>query len=79
MRDRITGAIGVVWGGGILVKYMAEGAPSLGSGAYAAGKAAGLGLGVLLLLMGLYYLLRVKVSAFENSSSRAVQFPLRRH
>lgn len=75
MRERVTGAIGVVWGGGIWVSYiwvsyiwvsyiwvsyMADGAPSVTASAYAAGRGMALVLGALLLLTGLYYLLRVQ-------------------
>lgn len=60
MRNRIMGAIGVIWGGGMLMKYAADGAPSLGTGAYATGQWLALGFGALLLLVGLYYLLRVE-------------------
>lgn len=60
MRDRITGAIGVIWGGGILVDYMADGAPALTTGPAGVGRGVALVLGALLLLMGLHYLVRVK-------------------
>jgi hypothetical protein len=60
MRDRIMGAIGVVWGGGSWVSYMAQGAPSVTNSDYAVGRGLGLVFAALLLLTGLYYLLRVK-------------------
>lgn len=57
MRNKILGAIGVIWGGGILVSAFLHGGPQ-GSGAYAAGQTAGLIFGFVLLLAGVYYLLK---------------------
>jgi hypothetical protein len=57
MRNRIFGAIGVVWGGLMLVSAFLRGGPQ-GSGAYAAGQTAGLVFAVLLVLVGAYYLIR---------------------
>lgn len=56
MRNRIFGAIGVVWGGAALANWFRE-AGSHGSGAYAAGYSAGVIFGGLLFLVGGYYLL----------------------
>jgi hypothetical protein len=56
MRNRIFGAIGVVWGGLMLVSAFLRGGPQ-GSGAYAAGQTAGLVFAVLLVLVGAYYLI----------------------
>ncbi len=56
MRNRIFGAIGVIWGGMVLVRAFREGA-SHGSGAYAAGHTAGVIFAGLLFLVGGYYLL----------------------
>ena len=55
MRNRIFGAIGVIWGGVMLVSALFRGGPQ-GSGAYAAGQNAALVFAVLLVLVGGYYL-----------------------
>ena len=65
MRNRILGAIGVIWGGLILLGRLIGGGPEDGAGAYAAGQMTGVVFGVLLLVVGLYYLTR------SNGSSRA--------
>jgi hypothetical protein len=57
VRNRIFGAIGVIWGGAMLVSAFLRGGPE-GSGAYAAGQTTALAFGCLLLLVGGYYLLR---------------------
>ncbi len=53
MRNRIFGAIGIIWGGGILVSAFMRGGPQ-GQGAYAAGQIGGFIFGGLLLAAGLY-------------------------
>ncbi len=58
MRRKALGAIGVVWGGGLLVLHLTRGAGSGGIGAYAAGRGPALVFAVLLFGIGLYYLLR---------------------
>ena len=55
MRNRIFGAIGVIWGGLMLVSAFLRGGPQ-GSGSYAAGQTAALVFAVLLVLVGAYYL-----------------------
>jgi len=57
MRNRIFGAIGVVWGVAVLISAFLRGGPE-GSGAYAAGNTAGIVLGALLFIVGGYYLIR---------------------
>ncbi len=57
MRNRIVGGIGVIWGGSLLFYNLTQDAP-LGQGAYAAGQAVGMILGGLLVVIGLYYLVR---------------------
>jgi hypothetical protein len=57
MRNRISGAIGVVWGGAILIFGFLRGGPE-GTGAYANGQGAGFIFGVLLFAIGLYYLVK---------------------
>jgi hypothetical protein len=56
MRNRIFGAIGVIWGGAVLVNAF-RGAGSHESGAYAAGHTTGVIFGGLLFTVGGYYLL----------------------
>lgn len=53
MRNRIFGAIGIIWGGGILLTTIMRGGPQ-GRGAYGAGEYGGLVFGALLLVAGLY-------------------------
>ena len=55
MRNRIFGAIGVTWGGLMLVSSFMRGGPQ-GSGAYAAGQTGALVFAVLLVVIGGYYL-----------------------
>ncbi|HWZ63362.1 MAG TPA: hypothetical protein VNX02_10100 [Steroidobacteraceae bacterium] len=56
MRNRILGAIGVIWGGAVLLNWY-RGSGAHGSGAYAAGYSTGVIFGALLFLVGGYYLL----------------------
>ena len=57
MRNRIFGAIGVLWGGGMLLSAFLRGGAQ-GSGAYAAGQTAALVFAVVLVAVGGYYLLK---------------------
>jgi hypothetical protein len=57
MRNRIFGAIGVIWGGLMLVSAFMRGGPQ-GSGAYHAGQTGALAFAALLVLVGGYYLLK---------------------
>jgi hypothetical protein len=57
MRNRIFGAIGVIWGGLILVSAFLRGGPQ-GSGSYVAGQTAALVFAVLLVVVGGYYLVK---------------------
>jgi hypothetical protein len=57
MRNRIFGGIGALWGGGILLTQLRNHGPS-GSGAYAAGQTVALVFGLLLFVVGLYYLIK---------------------
>jgi hypothetical protein len=61
MRNRIFGAIGVIWGGAILVFGFMKGDPE-GNGAYAQGQGVGLLFGAALFAVGLYYLIKGKKS-----------------
>jgi hypothetical protein len=57
--NRIFGGICVVWGGAILYGYFIdEGAPSLGSDAYATGSKVGVAFGGLMFVAGLFALFR---------------------
>lgn len=58
MRNRIFGAIGVIWGGGLLVSFLVRGGQLEGGGSYAAGQMTALVFGGLLLIVGLYYLMK---------------------
>ena len=58
MRNRILGAIGVVWGGLILLRRLTSGPPVDGNGPYASGQMIGLVFAALLVLVGLYYLVK---------------------
>lgn len=53
MRNRISGVIGILWGGGIVVSRLLSDAPA--EGAYRTGQTAALLFGVVLLGAGLYY------------------------
>jgi hypothetical protein len=57
MRNRIFGAIGVIWGGLMLVSAFLRGGPQ-GSGSYAAGQTGALVFAVLLVVVGGYYFLK---------------------
>lgn len=57
MRNRILGALGVLWGATILVRSYLSGGP-IGSGTYLAGQIAALLLAALLVLVGAYYLVK---------------------
>lgn len=57
MRNRICGAIGVLWGGAILLKSYLSGGP-VGSGAFLAGQIAALLFAALLVVVGAYYLMK---------------------
>jgi hypothetical protein len=56
MRNRILGAIGVIWGSCVLYQALTKGVS--GEGSYAAGQKAGYIFGILMLLVGAYYLVR---------------------
>src|SRR5947208_1712786 len=56
MRNLIFGAIGVLWGGGVLWYSFMGNAPR-GGGAYGAGQMVGGIFGLLLFVAGLYYLI----------------------
>jgi hypothetical protein len=58
-RNRIFGAIGVLWGGGVLAHHFLSSAPPAASdSAYGAGVSMGLVFGAAMLAAGVYYLVR---------------------
>ena len=57
MRNRIFGAIGLVWGGLILVRTFFVGGPE-GSGAYRQGQIGAIIFAALLVIVGAYYLIK---------------------
>jgi hypothetical protein len=58
MRNKIFGGIGVLWGGAILVRWIASGNPSAGSSAYQAGQSGAVIFGALMFAVGMYYVFR---------------------
>ena len=54
MRNKISGGIGIIWGGLILANGLLSDR-SVGNEAYESGQGAGLVIGAILLLAGLYY------------------------
>jgi hypothetical protein len=61
MRNRIFGAIGVLWGGAILIAFFIRGGLG-GAGAYRIGQMIGLAFGALLFVVGLFYLVKTPQS-----------------
>ena len=57
MRYRIFGAIGVVWGGAILLRAYLAGGPA-GTGAYRNGQIAAFVFAALMVIVGGYYLIK---------------------
>jgi hypothetical protein len=58
MRNRILGAVGVLWGGGLLLFQLLGGGQTQAKGGYGTGQTAGLIFGGLLLVTGMYYLIK---------------------
>jgi hypothetical protein len=58
-KNRIFGLIGVVWGGGIVLARLARGsADAAVNPAFASGQTTAFVFGALMLLVGLYYLIK---------------------
>jgi ankyrin repeat protein len=58
-KNRIFGLIGVVWGGGILLARLARGSADVAvNPAYASGQTTAVVFGTVMLLVGLYYLIK---------------------
>jgi hypothetical protein len=68
MRNRILGALAVLWGGFILAGRLAAAPAVDGASAYKAGHVAGLIFAALLIAVGLFYLLKGGGSARTRSS-----------
>ena len=62
MRNKIFGAIGVIWGGAILFNWLTADAPT-GSTAYQGGQTAAVVFGGVLFLAGLYYFFKKPAQA----------------
>jgi len=57
IKNRVLGAVGVLWGGAVLVHGLMKGGPA-GEGAYAQGQGTALVFGGLMFAVGLYYLFK---------------------
>lgn len=69
MRNRIFGAIGVLWGGGTLLSRLLSGHWVNGSGAYRSGQMTAVVLAILLFVVGLYYLITGGAKSKKSSSA----------
>ncbi|HEX8891512.1 MAG TPA: hypothetical protein VF779_20355 [Pyrinomonadaceae bacterium] len=58
MYQRLLGIVGVLWGGGIFLSGLFSRGQARGSGAYAAGQSAGWIFGLLLLMAGIFCLIK---------------------
>jgi LPXTG-motif cell wall-anchored protein len=58
MRNRIIGAIGILWGGAILLRYFLNKGSVDRDAAYASGQKAAVVFGALLFVAGLYYFMK---------------------
>jgi hypothetical protein len=58
VRNRILGAIAVLWGAGLILFKLLGSDQTQAKGAYSAGQTGGLVFGGLLLAAGLYYLIK---------------------
>ncbi len=78
MRNRIFGAIGVVWGGFVLAGVFQRGTPGGGDAAYNFGYMIGVGFGLLMFAAGLYYLIRgdgTPKKKKKKTAPRAIRTP----
>jgi len=55
MRNKIFGAIGIIWGGAILLNWLMSNASTTGSAAYQGGHSAAVVFGAVMFCAGLYY------------------------
>jgi hypothetical protein len=58
MYQRLLGIVGVLWGGGILLSGLLSRGKASGSGDYAAGQSAAWIFGLLLLMAGIFSLIK---------------------
>lgn len=58
MKNKILGIIGIIWGGGIVLRWMLADTTSSGNPAYDAGYSTAVIFGAVLLIVGLYYVFR---------------------
>jgi hypothetical protein len=70
VRNRVFGAIGVIWGGFILINALFRGVQPAQNAAGQSGQYVGLGFGVLLFTAGLYYLIRGDGSGFGKKKKK---------
>ena len=54
MRNKIFGAIGILWGGAIVLRWLVADTSAASSGAYQSGQSGAVLFGVVLLAAGLY-------------------------
>ncbi len=72
MRNKIFGAIGMLWGGAILVNwFLPSGSGSGGNEAYQAGQVAGRIFGGVMLVIGAYYLFKKPASKKNDNEAQA--------
>ena len=55
MRNKIFGAIGILWGGGLVFRWLFGGSTASANDAYQSGQNAAVMFGLLMLCAGLYY------------------------
>jgi hypothetical protein len=58
VRNKIFGAIGVLWGGGILFRWFTQGPSTSMPSAYQSGEHAAMLFGLVMLVVGFYYLFK---------------------
>ena len=63
MRNKIFGAIGILWGGAILLNWLTASAPAAGSAAYQGGHTAAVVFGAVMFGAGLYYFFKKPAQA----------------
>ena len=57
-RNRTFGLIGTIWGGSVVMRSVLSGPAASSNGAYAAGQNGASIFGALMLIVGLYYLIK---------------------
>ena len=74
-RDRVLGIIAIIWGADVLIYSLLQGGPQ-GEGAYLSGQMAGWVFGVLMVVVGLYFVLRKSGGSKAKPVARADDTPL---